>query len=177
MKADRSDMPDYLRSRKSKSAIPFLAWAIAVLITAKAVSLGGEALVKSMAAKHQSPTPAPIAEIYRPEPQAKRTEQEWRRVVSEKAKADALRQLLSEESAQRQPVMPGTEPVINKGYKSGEAINILSFNETHAPEEPKPKSKGVRVTVVAETKDSTCWLLKEGSVERRNCKFYRGLNR
>lgn len=175
MKADLDDAPEWLRARQKKGGMPALfAWIVGVCVTLGALHVGSQALLqgtlKNLAAQQQKP--APVAEISKPR-QDKRTETDWQLLVEEQARIDAARQ--GKET--KTPTMPGTEPVINKGYKPGEAINILTFNETPAPEEPKSKSKGVRVTVVAETKDSACWWRKEGSLERRNCKFYQGLNR
>lgn len=172
LKAEREDAPSYLRAA-GKSRMPaLLAWVTSIGITLGALHLGGQALlqgtIKNLAA--QQPKPAPKAEIYRPQPQTESTD--WDKVVETKARQHATPE--QQTTAAR---MPGTEPVLNKGYKPGEAINILQFNEPARLEAPKTQRKGVRVTVVAETKDSACWPLKEGSVERRNCKFSQGLSR
>ena len=149
-------------------------WILGVCLTLGGLQVANEAFlqntVKSLDAQHQKPIP--VAEITRA-PAVKMTRHEWDRVVEEQAKRDAG----LKEHVTKAAVMPGKDPVINKAYKPGEAINILSFNEPSQPVTPKSERKGVRVTVVTETKDSGCWPLKEGSIERRNCKFYRGLSR
>lgn len=175
MKADFDDAPEWLRAGQKKSGMPALfAWVVGVCVTLGALQVGSQAFLqgtlKNLAAEKQKPTP--VAVISKPT-QERRTETDWQLLVEEQARIDAARL----QKDRKTPAMPGTEPVINKAYKPGEAINILTFNETYVPEEPKSKSKGVRVTVVAETKDSACWPLKEGSVERRNCKFSQGLSR
>lgn len=175
MKADLSDAPEWLRAGSKKGGMPALfPWILGVCVTLGGMQVANEVFlqktVKSLEAQQQKPIP--VAEITRA-PAVKMTRHEWDRVVEEQAKRDAGLKGHVTKAA----VMPGKDSVINKAYKPGEAINILTFNEPIAPEVPKSQRKGVRVTVVTETKDSGCWPLKEGSVERRNCKFYQGLSR
>ena len=175
MKADFDDAPEWLRARQSKGAMSALfPWIVGVCVTLGALYVGNQALLQGtlekLAAEKQKQTTVDV--ISKPT-QERRTERDWQLLVEEQARIDAAR--LQKDS--KTQAMPGKEPVINKGYAPGEAIKILTFNETHVPEEPKYKSQGVRVTVVGETKDSTCWPLKEGSIERRNCKFSQGLSR
>lgn len=175
MKADLRDAPEWLRGGRKKGGMPpLLPWILGVCVAVAGVQAANELLLqnayKSIVAKHQKPTP--VAEITRA-PAVKMTRHEWDRVVEEQAKRDAgLKGHVTKAAA-----IPGRDSVINKAYKPGEAINILSFNEPSQPVTPKSERKGVRVTVVTETKDSGCWPLKEGSIERRNCKFYQGLSR
>lgn len=64
----------------------------------------------------------------------------------------------------------------DQNYTPRGADNVLSLRESYqSVEQEKPAGK-VRVTVIKETKDQTCWPLKEGSIERRNCKSHVGLN-
>lgn len=175
MRADLSDAPEWLRSRSKKGGMPALfPWILGVCVTLGGMHVANEAFlqktVKSLEA--QQLKTVPVAEITRA-PAVKMTRDEWDKVVEEQAKRDAG----LKEHVTKAAVAPGKGSVINKAYKPGEAINILTFNESYAPEVAKTKSKGVRVTVVSETKDSRCWPLKEGSVERRNCKFSQGLSR
>lgn len=64
----------------------------------------------------------------------------------------------------------------DQNYTPRGADNVLSLGGSYQPiEQEKPAGK-VRVTVIKETKDQTCWPLKEGSIERRNCKSHVGFN-
>ena len=62
-------------------------------------------------------------------------------------------------------------------YTPRGADNVLSLRETYQHDEQEKTAGKVRVTVIKETKDQTCWPLKEGSIERRNCKSHVGLGR
>jgi hypothetical protein len=176
MKADLSDAPEYLKAKHNKKArIPTLfAWLVGVCITLGVLHVGGQAFMqgtlKNLAAKQQKP--APIAEISRPS-QERSTSQDWDKIAEEQARRDAVAQPQEAKTT----VAPTKQTVFNdQNYKQPDAINVLTFNEPYRPEEPKYERKGVKVTVVKETKDSTCWPLREGSIERRNCKFQTGLN-
>lgn len=171
MKADFDDAPEWLRAGQKKGGVaPLFAWIVGVCVVLGALLLGGQALMqgplKNLASEQQASTQAET-----PKPiQIKNTGQDWARIVEEQSRRDA--QMQSQEVNK-----PTKQTAFNdKNYKRPDAINVLTFNETRVPEEPKTKRQGVRVTVVAETKDSACWPLKEGSIERRNCKFSQGLN-
>jgi hypothetical protein len=65
----------------------------------------------------------------------------------------------------------------DQNYTPRGADNVLSLREANQLVESEKPAGKMRVTVIKETKDSTCWPLKEGSIERRNCKAYMGLQR
>lgn len=174
MKADLSDMPEYLKPIHHKKAgvAGFFAWVIGVCITLGVLHISGQAFlqetVKSLAIQPQATKTKPVAEIYRPKSETK-SKTNWDQVVNEQAERDAT----------PKTVEPPKQTVFNdQNYTARGADNVLSFNEGYQPiEQPKPANEGVRVTVVKETKDETCWPLREGSIERRDCKFATGLNR
>lgn len=180
MQADLDDAPEWLKPGHKKSAMrALLPWMFGICVTLGTLYVGSQAFLHGTARNlwipPQEPDHAPIAEIYRA-PVVRSQKQDWNQVVEAQAQQGRAPQRQAARTTDG-PIIPGREPVLNLGYKPGEAINILSFNETYVPEEQESKSRGVRVTVVAETKDSACWPLKEGSVERRNCKFSQGLSR
>lgn len=178
MNADRSDAPDYLRTRSRKpglaSVIPWLIGtiaSIAILHTMSTMILGNA--LENLASAKKPPKPEPIAEIYRPQP-ATKSATNWDRIVEEQAQRDATLHL-------PQPKPPAAEPtkqtVFNDhNYTPQGANNILAFKETAPAPRTEASNQPIRVTVIKETKDSTCWPLREGSIERRNCKAAVKLN-
>ncbi|WP_296270574.1 hypothetical protein [Pseudomonas sp. UBA6323] len=179
MKADREDAPEWLTSkpRKSVNMAAIVAGVIGMVITLGALTLGGQAFmkntVKNLAANSQQPKPKPVAEITRSEPTPR---SDWDRIVEEQARRDAMSQQQTEQpTGSDNPAVKQT--VFNdQNYTPRGADNVLSLHDTYQPAEPEKQAGKVRVTVIKETKDQTCWPLKEGSIERRNCKSHIGLN-
>ncbi|MDH0625727.1 hypothetical protein N5E31_22580 [Pseudomonas chengduensis] len=179
MKADRDDAPEWLTSRTSKGSNlkVVLAGTIGTVVTLGALTLAGQAFmentVKNLAANSQPQKPKPVAEIARVEPAPRN---DWDRIVEEQARRDAM--------STRQPEQPTgsdsqavKQTVFNdQNYTPRGADNVLSLRDNYQPVEPEKPAGKVRVTVIKETKDQTCWPLKEGSIERRNCKSHAGLN-
>ncbi|PIA70714.1 hypothetical protein [Pseudomonas sediminis] len=179
MKADRDDAPEWLTSRPSKGSNlkVVLAGTIGTVVTLGALTLAGQAFmqntVKDLAANSQPPKPKPVAEITRAEPAPRN---DWDRIVEEQARRDAM--------STQQPEQPtgSDSPAVkqtvfnDQNYTPRGADNVLSLRDTYKPAEPEKPADKVRVTVIKETKDSTCWPLKEGSIERRNCRLGVGLN-
>lgn len=179
MKADRDDAPEWLTSRPSKGSNlkVVLAGVIGTAITLGVLTLAGQAFmqttVKSLAENSQPSKPKPVAEIIRAEPTPRN---DWDKIVEEQARRDAM--------STQQPEQPTgsdsravKQAVFNdQNYTPRGADNVLSLRETYQPAEPEKPTGKVRVTVIKETKDQTCWPLKEGSIERRNCKSHVGLN-
>lgn len=180
MKADRDDAPEWLTSRPSKGSNlkVVLAGTIGTVVTLGALTLAGQAFmqntVKNLAANSQPPKPKPIAEIIRAEPTPRN---DWDKIVEEQARRDAM--------STQQPEQPtgSDSPAVkqtvfnDQNYAPRGADNVLSLRDTYQPAEPEKPAGKMRVTVIKETKDATCWPLKEGSIERRNCKSHIGLNR
>lgn len=129
--------------------------------------------VKNLAENRQQPKPKAVAEITRAEPTPRN---DWDGIVEEQARRDAM--------SLQQPEQPtGSDSPATKqnifndhNYTPRGADNVLSLRDTYQPAEPEKPAGKVRVTVIKETKDQTCWPLKEGSIERRNCKSHVGLN-
>ncbi|WP_417311294.1 hypothetical protein [Ectopseudomonas khazarica] len=179
MKADRDDAPEWLRSdtRKRSSLAMLIPGMIGTGITLGALYFGSQFLlqgkVQEMAEKRMPPKPTPVAEITRADPAPKK---DWDRIVEQQARRDAM--------SQQQPEQPtGSDSTATKqnifndhNYTPRGADNVLSLRESYQPAEPEKPAGKVRVTVIKETKDQTCWPLKEGSIERRNCKSHVGLN-
>lgn len=180
MKADRDDAPEWLTSRQSKGGHlkVVLAGTIGTVVTLGALTLAGQSLmqntVKNLAANSQPPKPKQVAEITRAESAPRN---DWDRIVEEQARRDAM--------STQQPEQPtgSDSPAVkqtvfnDQNYTPRGADNVLSLRESYKPMEPEKPAGKTRVTVIKETKDQTCWPLKDGSIERRNCKSYIGLNR
>jgi len=179
MKADRTDAPEWLtrRTRKRGNAGAIIAGVLGTVVTLGALNVAGQAFlqttVKNLAENRQEPKPKPVAEITRAEPE---TSKDWQRIVEEQVRRDAM--------SQQQPEQPtgSDSPAVkqtvfnDQNYTPRGADNVLSLGGSYQTvEQEKPAGK-VRVTVIKETKDQTCWPLKEGSIERRNCKSHVGLN-
>ena len=97
--------------------------------------------------------------------------------MEEQARRDAM--------SQQQPEQPtgSDSPTVkqtvfnDQNYTPRGADNVLSLRKAYQPLESEKSADKVRVTVIKETKDSMCWPLKEGSIERRSCKSYLKLQR
>lgn len=179
MKADRNDAPEWLtsRPRKRSNLGVVLAGVIGTVVTLGALNMAGQAFlqttVKNLAENRQQPKSTPVAEISRAEPAPRN---DWDKIVEEQARRDAM--------STQQPEQPtgSASPAVkqtvfnDQNYTPRGADNMLSLREAYQPAEPEKPAGKVRVTVIKETKDQTCWPLKEGSIERRNCKSHVGLN-
>lgn len=179
MKADRNDAPEWIRSntRRKGGLGVVIPGVIGLVVTLGALNIAGQAFLQSnvqrLVEKRQQPRPAPVAEITRSAPAPRK---DWDRIVEQQARRDATSQQSPEQSiSSESPAIKQT--VFNdQNYAPRGADNVLSLGLTYQPMEPEKPAGKVRVTVIKETKDSTCWPLKEGSIERRNCKSYIGLN-
>ncbi|MOA07403.1 hypothetical protein D3C78_1270960 [compost metagenome] len=132
--------------------------------------------LRSLAGKH-IPHSTPIAQISRSE--AANEQDKWDQIVEEVAsRSDPGKQLSIN---QYQPIPIAKQTVFNdRNYAPRGADNVVpSYTPSinFQSEEPQ-QTKGVRVTVVGETydmKEAACWPLREGSIEKRNCKLGVGL--
>ena len=179
MKADRNDAPEWLisRPRKRGNMGVVLAGVIGMAVTLGALTLGGQAFMKNtvtnLATNSQQPKPKPAAEITRPEPTPRN---DWGKIVEEQARRDAMSQQQPEQTTGSDS-LPAKQNIFNDhNYTPRGTDNVLSLRETYQPAGQEKPAEKVRVTVIKETKDQTCWPLKEGSIERRNCKSHVGLN-
>ena len=176
MKADRDDAPTYARQSARRSnrttwvVASFLGSVLTVgmLYTLSALYMHD---VADRILNGQKPKQALIAEITRSAP----AEKDWNKIVEEQAKKDAgsqqAEQLVNLISFDTRRTVFNDHNYIPRG-----ADNVLSLRDSDKPTTPGKPPKTLKVTVVKETKDSTCWPLKEGSIERRNCKSHVGLN-
>lgn len=180
MKADRSDAPEWIRSntRRKGSLGMLIPGVIGLVVTLGALNIAGQAFLQSnvqkLMEKRQQPRPAPVAEISRSEPAPRK---DWDRLVEQQARRDAMSQQSPEQpTSSKSPAIKQT--VFNdQNYTPRGADNVLSLRESYQPVEPEKPAEKVRVTIVKETKDPTCSILREGSIEKRNCKAYLGLER
>ncbi|MCY1274834.1 hypothetical protein D9M68_451890 [compost metagenome] len=185
MKAEWDDAPSYLRTRGWQRTAK--RWAIpGILGTCIALGLlqaGSSALlqgtVRSLAAKHVPPQPTPIAQISRPEHYSERDK--WDRIVEEQARRDSHAGEASQLPInQHQTEPPPRQTAFNdRNYTPRGADNVVPLQPPVSFQSEQAQTQGVRVTVVGETldmKEAACWPLREGSVEKRNCKFRVGLH-
>ncbi|WP_139207016.1 hypothetical protein [Pseudomonas jinjuensis] len=187
MKADWDDAPSYLRTRGWRSTAK--KWVIPGIIgTCIALGLlqaGSSALlqgtVRNLAAKYIPPQSTPIAQISRSGPNSE--QDKWDRIVEEQARRNSLVEAPQAPINQYQTEPPPKQTVFNdRNYVPRGADNVvpLQVPPTNFQSEPaQPRTPGVRVTVVGEThdmKETACWPLREGSIEKRNCKFGVGLH-
>jgi hypothetical protein len=178
MKADRHDAPEWITSsnRKRSNLKMVIPGLIGTVITIGALHFASQALlqgtVKNIAERKQQPNTTPVAEIRRAEPQT-----DWSKVVEAQARRDAMSQpkaglpASTENTATKQTVFN------DLNYTPRGADNVLPVEKNYKTVEQEKPEKKLKVTVIKETKDTTCWPLKEGSVERRNCKASINLSR
>lgn len=178
MKADRDDAPEWLTSRphRRNNLGVVLAGVIGTVVTLGAFNMAGQAFmqttVKNLAENRQQPKPKPVAEITRAEPAPRN---DWGKIVEEQARRDAMSQQQPEQTTGSDSLAAKQNIFNDHNYTPRGADNVLSLRETYQPAGQEKPAEKVRVTVIKETKDQTCWPLKEGSIERRNCKALKGL--
>lgn len=184
MQADRDDAPVYLRRKgwpytSKKWAIPTLASTVIVL---GALHFASSALlqntVRSLANKHQSQS-YPVAQGTRPT--ATDNQDKWDRLVDEQYRRDNPRATIQPATEPALPAIPKQTVYHDQNYTPRGADNVLPLRPFPSPQEPirQPQPQGTRFTIVGETrstKDRVCWPYREGSIERRNCKFSVGLS-
>lgn len=179
MKADRDYAPDWLtrKPRKRGNLVVVLAGVIGTVVTFGALNMAGQAFlqttVKQLAEDRQQPKPTPVAEITRVEPAPRN---DWDKIVEEQARRDAMSTQQAEQTTGSDSPAVKQTVFNDQNYTPRGADNVLSLRKNYKPVEPEKPAGKVRVTVIKETKDQTCWPLKEGSLERRNCKSHIGLN-
>lgn len=178
MKADRHDAPEWIRSSSRKRGnlgvvIPGL---IGTVVTIGALYVASQAFlqgtVKNLAESKQQPTALPVAEIRRAEP-----ETDWSKVVEEQARRDAMPQPQAELPTSTENTATKQTVFNDLNYKSRGADNVLAFEETYKPIEPRKPAAKIRVTVIKEELKLKDWVCgsPNGSVEQRNCKSRVGL--
>ena len=130
------------------------------------------AVTKHLAESKNQPKPLPVAEIRRAEPQT-----DWNKVVEEQARRDAMSQPKAELPASTENTVTKQTVFNDANYTPRGADNVLPVEKNYKPVEQEKPAKKLKVTVIKETKDTTCWPLREGSVARRNCKANVNLSR
>jgi hypothetical protein len=149
MKADRHDAPEWIRSnnRKRGSLGVVIPGLIGTVITIGALHFASQALlqgtVKTLAESTQQPTPLPVAEIRRPEP-----EKNWSKVVEEQARRDAMSQPQAELPTTTENTATKQTVFNDLSYQPRGADNVLAFEETYQPIEPEKPASKMRVTVI-----------------------------
>lgn len=185
MKADWDDAPSYLRRGGFKQSAR--TWGIPVFLgTCIALGLlqvGSSLLLKNTAqslAHQPRPQIAPVAEVSHSRPV--NDQDKWDRVVEEQLRRDNPQTLIQAPTNVGPNTVPKQTVFHDQNYVPRGADNVVSLHtapEPHQPYQPyQPPEQKVRVTVVGETpsmKERACWPLKEGSIEKRNCKLGVGL--
>lgn len=183
MRADRDDAPSYLRQSGFKQSAR--TWAIPVLFgTCIALGLlqaGSSLLLKNMVqrlADSPGPKTTPVAEINYSVPVS--DQDKWDRIVQEQVRRDNPQALIQPPIDFVPTTTPKQTVFHDQNYTPRGADNVVSFRTAPEPYVPYiPSQQGVRVTIVGETrsmKEKACWPWREGSIEKRNCKFETGLH-
>jgi len=188
MKADRDDAPLYLRQRGFKQSVR--TWGLPILL-GTCIALGllqfGSSLLLRNTVQSLAHAPSPhsqtasAAKINYSAPVNGQVN--WNRVVEEQLRRDNPQALTQAPTDAGPPTTPKQTVFHDQNYIPRGADNIVSLRTGPKPYQPyqpyQPSEQQVRVTVVGETpsmKERVCWPLKEGSIEKRNCKFSIGLN-
>lgn len=183
MNADMDDAPDYIHRRGWQHAAKV--WTIPV-IAGTCVTLGLLHLANLMFLNEkahgltdtQSAPSAVSGPIIRPQITPAETGREY----SSAPQPAPVARISKEEQVQPPSPASSKQTVFNdRNYVPRGADNVVSMvqpQDSYVIEPAEPKGKGVRVTVVGETRDfkeSACWPHREGSIEKRNCKAGVGL--
>ncbi|SFJ14935.1 hypothetical protein SAMN05216206_3540 [Pseudomonas guineae] len=178
MKADRHDAPEWITSgrRKRGNLAMVIPGLLGTVITIGALHFASQAFVqgtvKHLAESKNQSKPVPVAEIRRAEPQT-----DWSKMVEEQARRDAMSQPQAEQPKSTANNAAKQTVFNDANYTPRGADNVLPVEKNYKTVEQEKPAKKLKVTVIKETKDTTCWPLKEGSVERRNCKASVNLSR
>ncbi|MCY1292214.1 hypothetical protein D9M70_414290 [compost metagenome] len=184
MKADMDDAPIYIHRRGWQHIVRV--WTIPV-IAGTCVTLGLLQLANLMFLNEKAhglvdgkaAQPALSGPIIRPQITQGRTEREYFPSTQPVPSA----RIWKEEQVQQPSLAPSPKQTIfnDRNYVPRGAKNVVSMaqpQDSFVVDQAETKSKGVRVTVVGETRDvkeSACWPHREGSIEKRNCKAGVGL--
>lgn len=125
---------------------------------------------------HQSP---PLAQIS--QPASKNGQDKWDRLVEERFRQDNPPAAIWATTKSAPPSVPKQTDYHDQNYVPRGVDNVVPLHPYPLPQEPTNPSEPqrTRITIVGENrslKDRICWPYKEGSVERRNCKSWVGLN-
>lgn len=123
--------------------------------------------VQEMAEKRMPPKLTPVAEVTRVDSAPRK---DWDRIVEQQARRDAMSTQQPEQPAGSDSHAPKQTVFNDQNYTPRGADNVLSHREIYRPAEPEKPTEKVRVAIVKETRDTTCSILREGIIERRNCK-------
>lgn len=183
MRADRTGAPEWITRRARKGGNPGLAVGvmIGVLASMVALNMAGQAFKQSstrpLAQSRHQPQAAPVAQISRARPEAAPWSDRGRSVEQVRREAVSLVWQSDQPAVSAAPTTRQT--VFNdQNYLPRGADNVVSLREGYKPVETEKPAGKVRVTIVEQTpsmKVRACWPLKEGSIERRNCRFRVGL--
>lgn len=182
MKADRNDAPSYLRHGSLKRSAKI--WGkpafFGTCVALGLLQVGSFLLLQSEnldQPRTYHPEIIPVAEINNSRiinDQGNRPQ-----IVAERPRQNNLRTSIQAATFHLSQTTSKQTVFDHHNYVPRGADNAVSFRTIPEPSPPyQSPQQGVRVTIVGETqsmKDKTCWPWKEGSIERRNCKFDVGL--
>ncbi|MCY1285459.1 hypothetical protein D9M68_458660 [compost metagenome] len=170
MRADREDAPAYLRSRSQATHIG--KWAVACIsafgITGGALYWAGSVMPKAQVVEQVVSTSAP-----------QKGPDHWDRVVEEQFRKDLAKSqgaYVGAPAPQLEAQKPKQTIFHDGNYIPRGAVNTISLAPAAPLPEIPPEKRKMKVTIVSqEDKKSVCNYYKEGSVEKRNCRQYIGL--
>lgn len=182
MQADKDDMPEYLRSRKQEGPWRLAAiMGVGTAIVFGGVSLLGKGFIDDANAIKDGRKPLGEITIQRsPQPIHTQKAEVVRREANYQPQAwqggeDVI--ITSKSAAlEAAPSPPGKQTTFNdRNYSPNGAINVVSFNTIGTTEEIESTQvrKQNEITVIGQQRDKgkeACWMHREGSVEKRECK-------
>lgn len=179
MKADRDDAPNYVRPSARRSNMTtwvvasFLgsAFTVGLLYTLSSLYVQGKI---DRLANNPKPKPAPVAEITRSAP----AEKDWDKIVEDVARrSNAANQ---DQARREQPQHTAKQTEYSTAtYMPAQAVNVIPAARTDQKQAKaeQPRKQQEIVIIGKETRLRDYCPFKEGSIERRNCKSYIGLQR
>lgn len=182
MQADKDDMPEYLRSRKQDGPWRLAAiTGIGTAIVFGGVSLFGKGFIDDANAIKDGRKPLDEIAIQRsPQPNHTQRAEVIRREANYQQQArrgdeDVI--ITNKKSTiQEEPKQQGKQTTFNdRNYRPNGAVNVVSFNTASATDEIEemPARRQSEITVIGQQRDKgkeACWMHREGSVEKRECK-------
>lgn len=177
MKADRDDAPTYVRPSARRSNMT--TWVVASFL-GSAFTVGLLYTLSSLYMQDKvyrlentpKPKPAPVAEITRSAP----AEKDWDKIVEDVAR----RSNAANQDQPHQQQQPAKQTEYNTATYVPQAIpNVVPSEPTYSqPAKPQQQNKKQEIVIIGkETRLRDFCPYREGSIERRNCKSYIGLQR
>lgn len=181
MRADKDDAPAYIRQKSfmhRPKAIPHVIGTCTFLVLiAASNALWVKNLIQVTVEEKSHPSTLRAEAGYAAVPAS---EDKWDRIVENQFRRDNLQVPAKAASASTTTKISKQTDFHDQNYVARGAENVVSLQSTKRSPAPEHSSQqSVRVTIVGRepsAKDTVCSSYREGSIERRNCRFSTGLN-